>query len=85
MYLTKMRDGNKGLLTFTKGFDKMRIFDGAPSTPSELDKFEDALPAPPPLSTVAEDLGQYEISTSDKLDFGDTESEDSFNYSEADF
>ena len=47
MYLTKMRDGNKGLLTFTKGFDRMRVYDGAPSTPAELDKFEDALPLRP--------------------------------------
>jgi replicative DNA helicase len=85
MYLTKMRDGNKGLLTFTKGFDRMRIYDGAPSTPADLDKFEDALPAPEPLSTVADDLGQYEISSSGKLDFGNGDEEGGFDYSEADF
>jgi len=85
MYLTKMRDGNKGLLTFTKGFDRMRIYDGAPSTPAELDKFEDALPAPEPLSTVADDLGQYEISSSAKLDFGNGDEEGGFDYSDADF
>jgi replicative DNA helicase len=83
MYLTKMRDGNKGLLTFTKGFDKMRIYDGAPSTPAELDRFEDALPAPSPISATPQDLGEYEISSSPKLDFGDGDGE--FNYSEADF
>jgi replicative DNA helicase len=85
MYLTKMRDGNKGLLTFTKGFDRMRIYDGVPAAPAELDRFEDALPSPAAIPTVADDLGQYEISSSGKLDFGTSDEEGGFDYSEADF
>ena len=85
MYLTKMRDGNKGLLTFTKGFDRMRIYDGVPAAPAELDRFEDALPSPAAIPTVADDLGQYEISSSGKLDFGTSDEEGGLDYSEADF
>lgn len=39
--LTKVRDGAKGELTFTKAFDRMRIYDGNPLTPSDLDTFDE--------------------------------------------
>lgn len=37
--LTKVRDGAKGELIFTKAFDRMRVYDGNPLTPSDSEVF----------------------------------------------
>lgn len=89
IYITKMRDGNKGELTWTKGFDRMRVYDGDPSRDSDLSKFED-LPInnkkPNRLVVVEDD--EAVPSSSVKLDFGDSPDDDvsmDRDYSIADF
>lgn len=39
--LTKVRDGAKGELVFTKAFDRMRVYDGNPLTPSDLESMDE--------------------------------------------
>lgn len=39
--LTKVRDGAKGELIFTKAFDRMRVYDGNPLTPNDIDSFDE--------------------------------------------
>lgn len=42
LYLTKMRDGQKGAITLTKAFDKMKVYDGSPvSLDDDMGEFED--------------------------------------------
>jgi len=87
IYITKMRDGTQANLTWTKGFDRMRIYDGAPDTGSDLDQFEDA-PAPVRRPAPLEILEDDEVgpSNSTKLDFGNSDSDDvDMDYSNADF
>lgn len=82
LYLTKMRDGTKGVITLNKAFDRMRVYDGPPEKSSELSQFEDLgaekTEHEPPVS-----LDDLELSTSGRLDFGD--GDDGTDYSEADF
>lgn len=42
LYITKMRDGRKGGLVLSKGFSKMKVYDGSPlSVEDDLDEFAD--------------------------------------------
>lgn len=87
IYITKMRDGTQADLTWTKGFDRMRIYDGAPDTGSDLNQFEDA-PSPPRKPVQPEILEDDEVgpSTTTKLDFGQNDDDDvDMDYSNADF
>jgi replicative DNA helicase len=87
IYITKMRDGNKGTLTWTKGFHCMRVYDGVPIA-DDLSQFEDAAgPQVPlvPIPVIYED-DECTPSTGARLDFGQSDDDDvEMDYSNADF
>lgn len=73
LHITKMRDGNQADLSFTKRFSNMRVYD-APAAGADLSIFEEAKVEQ--KDTGKFQMGNFELSTSATLDYGDQDATD---------